>query len=153
MTSLREARIDRVEPGIILDTNVVVSALRSRRGASYRLLELVGTGRFDLELSVPLALEYEAVGKRVLSETTVSATAFDAILDFLCRTARHREVYFSWRPCLPDAGDDMVLELAVAADRGTIVTHNRADFRGAERFGVRVMSPQAFLSEIEGGGE
>lgn len=143
-----------VEPGIILDTNVFVSALRSRRGASYRLLRLVGTGRFEVELSVPLALEYEAVGRRVLPDTTVSEPAFEDILDFVCRSARHRGVYFSWRPCLPDPGDDMVLELAVAAGGATVVTFNRADFRGAERFGVRVVSPKEFLAELgEVGGE
>jgi predicted nucleic acid-binding protein len=137
-----------VQPGVVLDTNVFVSALRSRRGASFHLLELVGTGRFEIELSVPLALEYEAVGRRVLPDTTVSDTAFEAILDFVCRSARHREVFFSWRPCLPDPGDDLVLELAVAAGGATVVTFNVSDFRGAERFGVRVLRPQEFLAEI-----
>ncbi len=137
-----------MQPGVVLDTNVFVSALRSRRGASFRLLELVGTGRFDVELSVPLALEYQAVGRRVLPDTTVSEPAFEDILDFVCRSARHREVFFSWRPCLSDPGDDMVLELAVAAGGAAVVTFNRADFRGAERFGVRVISPQDFLAEI-----
>jgi predicted nucleic acid-binding protein len=137
-----------VNPGVVLDTNVFVSALRSRRGASFRLLGLVGTGRFEIELSVPLALEYEAVGRRVLPDTTLTEAAFEDILDFVCRAARHREVFFSWRPCLPDPGDDLVLELAVAAGGATVVTFNRADFRGAERFGVRVVSPQEFLAEI-----
>ncbi len=137
-----------MNPGVVLDTNVFVSALRSRRGASFRLLGLVGTGRFEIELSVPLALEYEAVGRRVLPDTTLTEAAFEDILDFVCRAARHREVFFSWRPCLPDPGDDLVLELAVAAGGATVVTFNRADFRGAERFGVRVVSPQEFLAEI-----
>lgn len=137
-----------MNPGVVLDTNVFVSALRSRRGASFRLLELVGTGRFEIELSVPLALEYESVGRRVLPDTTLTEAAFEDIFDFVCRAARHREVFFSWRPCLPDPGDDLVLELAVAAGGATVVTFNRADFRGAERFGVRVVSPQEFLAEI-----
>jgi predicted nucleic acid-binding protein len=138
-------------PGVVLDTNVFVSALRSRRGASFRLLGLVGTGRFEVELSVPLALEYAAAGRRALPDTSLSEADFDAILDFMCRTARCREVFYSWRPCLADPGDDMVLELAVAAGGVTIVTFNRADFRGAERFGVRVCSPQEFLAEIAEG--
>lgn len=53
--------------------------------------------------------------------------------------------------CLPDPSDDMVPELAVAAGGATVVTFNRADFRGAERFGVRVISPREFLAEVEGG--
>jgi hypothetical protein len=89
-------------PAVVLDTNVFVSALRSRRGASFRLLGLVGTGRFEVELSVPLALEYEAVGRRVLPDTALTPADFDAVLDFVCRAARHREVFYSWRPCLTD---------------------------------------------------
>lgn len=131
-----------------MDTNVFISALRSRRGASFHLLGLIGTGRFEIELSVPLALEYEAVGRRVLPDTAMSEPAFEAILDFVCRSARHREVFYSWRPCLPDPGDDMVLELAVAAGGAAVVTFNRTDFRGAERFGVRVFRPQGSLAEI-----
>jgi predicted nucleic acid-binding protein len=137
-----------VEPGVVLDTNVFISALRSRRGASFRILELVGTGRFEVELSVPLALEYEAVGRRELPATSLTEADFDAILDFVCRSARPREVFYTWRPCLPDAGDDMILELAVAAGGAAIVTFNLADFRGAERFGVRLLTPQEFLGEI-----
>jgi len=137
-----------VEPGILIDTNVFVSALRSRQGASFRLLGLVGIGRFEIELSVPLALEYEAVGRRTLPATTVTESAFEDILDFVCRAARHREVFYTWRPCLADPGDDMILELAVAAGGATVVTFNRADFHGAERFGVRVLTPQEFLVEI-----
>lgn len=148
MAANPRAKMPSVEPGIVLDTNVFVSALRSRRGASFRLLGLIGTGRFEVELSVPLALEYEAVGRRVLPDTTLTEPAFEAILDFVCGSARHREVFYSWRPCLADPGDDMVLELAVAAGGAAVVTFNRADFRGAERFGVRVLSPQEFLAEI-----
>lgn len=135
-------------PGIVIDTNVFISALRSRRGASFRLLKLVGTGRFEVELSVPLALEYEAVGRRTLPDTPLTEADFDAILDYVCRSARHREVYYSWRPALTDPGDDLILELAVAAGGAAIVTYNRTDFAGAERFGVRVITPQAFLIEI-----
>lgn len=140
--------IIEVVPSLVLNTNVFVSALRSRRGASFRLLELVGTGRFEIELSVPLALEYESVGRRMLPNTTVTEPAFEAILNYVCRSARHREVFFSWRPCLPDPGDDLVLELAVAAGGASIVTFNVSDFRGAERFGVRVLRPLEFLAEI-----
>lgn len=72
-----------MNPGVVLDTNVFVSALRSRRGASFRLLGLVGTERFEIELSVPLALEYEAVGGRVLPDTTLTEAAFEDILNFV----------------------------------------------------------------------
>jgi predicted nucleic acid-binding protein len=135
-------------PNIVVDTNVFVSSLRSKRGASFRLVRLIGTGRFEIELSVPLALEYESVGRRTLPATTLSDADFDDIFNYVCRAARHREIFFTWRPFLPDPKDDMILELAVAAGSATIVTYNDADFRGADQFGVRVIRPQTFLTEI-----
>ncbi len=47
-------------PKVVLDTNVIIAALRSRRGASFRLVSLVDSGKFETNLSVPLVLEYEA---------------------------------------------------------------------------------------------
>jgi putative PIN family toxin of toxin-antitoxin system len=136
------------KPNIVIDTNVVVSALRSRRGASHRLLLLVDSGKFQTNLSVPLFLEYEEVCKRLLGEIALTEADLDAILDYLCRTAKHHRVFYLWRPLLRDSGDDMVLELAVAASCDVIVTHNTGDFRGAERFGIRVRTPREFLQDI-----
>jgi predicted nucleic acid-binding protein len=48
-------------PQIVLDTNVIVAGLRSRQDGAFRLLTLVGSGRFDIHLSVPLALEYREI--------------------------------------------------------------------------------------------
>ena len=133
---------------VVLDTNVFISALRSRRGASFRLLSLVGTGRFDIALSVPLVLEYEAVASRMLDEFALSRADLDDVLDYLCSVARHRPVFFLWRPCLPDPKDDMVLELAVAAGAPVIVTFNKRDFAGIDRFGLRALTPREYLREI-----
>lgn len=136
------------EPGIVIDTNVVVSALRSRRGASYRLLMLVDSGRFELNLSVPLFLEYQQTSKSMLGEIPLTERDVDDVLDYLCRTAKQREVFFLWRPFLKDPTDDMVLELAVAAGSRYIVTFNSRDFVGAEQFGIRVVTPREFLRTI-----
>jgi putative PIN family toxin of toxin-antitoxin system len=135
-------------PQVVLDTNVLVSALRSRRGTSHQLLLLMGTGKFDLGLSVPLFLEYEEVCKRQLDEFELTERDLQDVLDFLCRAAKRTPVYFLWRPFLKDASDDMVLELAVSAGSDYIVTYNLADFEGADQFGVGVRTPGAFLREI-----
>jgi predicted nucleic acid-binding protein len=137
-------------PFFVLDTCVLVAALRSNRGASFRLLEMVGSGRFEIVLSLPLALEYEDVGRRHLPHTTLTLERFEAILGYVFQHALYREIHFSWRPTLPDADDDMILEAAVAAGSATIVTFNLADFRGAERFGVHVCRPQDALAMIGG---
>jgi len=53
-----------------------------------------------------------------------------------------------WRPYLRDPKDEMVLETAVAGGCDAIVTYNRRDFVGAEKFGIQVLSPKAFLQQI-----
>lgn len=132
-------------PQVVIDTSVVTSALRSRLGASYRLLMLVDSGKFTINLSVPLLLEYEQVAKRLVGETPLTEADVDDILDYLCQTAGQRRVFYLWRPFLKDPEDDMVLELAVAASCGFIVTFNTRDFAGAEQFGIRVVTPKEFL--------
>ena len=133
---------------VVIDTCVFIAALRSRRGASFRVLSLVGTGKFDIAISVPLVLEYEGTARRILEETSLDEEDVEAILGYLCLVGRRQEVFYLWRPVLRDPKDDMILELAVAAGGATIVTFNVRDFRGAERFGIRVMTPQVFLREI-----
>ena len=135
-------------PQVILDTNVVVSALRSNLGSSFRLLSLVGQGEFEINLSVPLVLEYEEVCKRLLNDIPLDVDDIEAIIDFLCSVARLHEIYFLWRPLLRDPKDDMVLELAVTSQAEFIVTFNTTDFEGAEQFGVSVVTPTEFLREI-----
>ena len=135
-------------PRVVLDTNVWVSALRSRRGASYRLLSLIGTGQFEFALSTALVLEYEDAAKRQLAELVFTEEEVDRLLDILCAAAVRSNVFFLWRPTLPDPADDFVLELAVSSGAGVIVTYNKRDFAGSERFGVRVMDAKEFLQSI-----
>ena len=137
-----------MRPRVVLDTNVLVAALRSRRGASFRLLTLIDTGRYETAVSVPLVLEYEAVAKRLLRAGGLTASDIDAVIDYVCSVASHHKIYYLWRPFLRDPNDDMVLELAVSSDASVIVTHNKRDFAGVDRFGLRVVSPREFLVEI-----
>ena len=134
---------------VVLDTNVVVAALRSRRGASAAVLLGAGTGEFEFCLSVPLFLEYESALKRPDSGVDLPLLAIDDILDQLAAVGYQREIFFLWRPVLPDPADDHVLELAVAGRCDAVVTYNRRDFRGAERFGIRIVSPPEFLVELQ----
>ena len=130
---------------IVLDTNVVVSAMRSRHGASFRLLSLVGTGAFDICLSVPLFLEYEAKLLEQIDELTIGRRDVGKLLDYLASVGLHQEVFFLWRPTLRDSKDDMILELAVAAVADHIVTHNQRDFVEARSFETKVVSPGKYL--------
>ena len=137
-------------PRVVIDTSVFISALRSRRGASYRLLMLVDGTRFEIALSVPLVVEYEDAAKRMSETTGLGPEEVDDVIDYLCSVAHLQEIHFLWRPVLRDVGDDHVLELAVEAACRIIVTHNIRDFTGAERFGIEAVTPGEFLRRIGG---
>jgi len=138
-----------VIPRIVLDTNVLVSALRSRRGASYRLHSLAGQGLFDIVLSVPLIVEYESATKRQSRQLGLIHQDIDDVLDYLCGVGIHRQIYFLWRPYLRDPKDDLVLEVAVESESDHVITYNRRAFVGLERFGLQALEPGRFL-EIMG---
>ncbi len=97
---------------------------------------------------MPLILEYEEVARRLANEISLGKPVVDDILDYICSVANAREIFYLWRPVLPDPKDDMVLEAAVAGQCEFIVTYNEKDFRGAEHFGIRVVTPQQFLRHI-----
>jgi putative PIN family toxin of toxin-antitoxin system len=133
---------------VVIDTNVFIAALRSRRGASFKLLSLIGKEKFEFALSVPLILEYEDVALSQADELGISVKAVTAIIDRLCFYAEMREIFFLWRPYLRDPKDDMLLEIAVAARCDFIVSYNKRDFAGIERFGLRVLTSKEFLAYI-----
>ena len=136
-------------PRIVLDTNVLVAGLRSRRGASFRLLSEIGKGRFEIALSVPLVLEYEDDALLRHSDVTrLNQADVDALLDYLCSVAHLQQIFYLWRPFLPDPKDDLLLELAVAARCQVVVTFNRRDFARVGQFGVSVVEPGSFLSGL-----
>jgi len=134
---------------IVIDTNVFVTALMSRRGAAFCLLELVGTGAFAASVSVPLILEYEDAAKRWAgTRIPLSEQEIDDVIDYLCSAAEHHQIHFLWRPLLPDLKDDMVLELAAGTRCSFIVTYNLKDFLGIEQFGLEAITPKTFLEKI-----
>jgi putative PIN family toxin of toxin-antitoxin system len=134
---------------VVLDSNVLVAGLRSRTGASFRLLELLRDGAYEIAVSVPLILEYEAVLTRHGRQLGLSSADVRIILDFICSEAVLQSIHYLWRPQLRDPKDEFVLELAIAAGCRAIITHNRRDFMGAERMGVEILAPGEFLRKLE----
>ena len=134
---------------IVLDTNVLYSGLRSRYGASFKLLEQLNSNRFDINLSVPLVLEYEEVLLRKESTLNFTPAEIGYLLDYLCRIANLHEVHFLWRPLLNDPKDDMILDLAVRSHSQYIITYNTRDFTGVNKFGIQAITAQEFLKTIE----
>ena len=133
---------------IVVDTNVWIAALRSKRGASHKLLSLIDSGQYEANISVPLVLEYEDTAKRLVGEIPLTERDIDDILDYICAVANQHKIYYLWRPFLSDPGDDMILELAVTAECDFIVTYNQSDFVGVEQFGLITLTPKEFLHKI-----
>jgi len=133
---------------VVLDTNVLVAAGRSRRGASFALLQEVRpTGAFRPVISVPLVFEYEMALKR---RTDLADSDVEAVVDYLCLVGDKQPIYYLWRPFLTDPCDEMVLEVAVGGEAHAIVTHNVRDYSGAEEhFGIRIVRPGDFLKELD----
>jgi putative PIN family toxin of toxin-antitoxin system len=137
---------------IVLDTSVLVSALRNRRGASYLLLRHIA-----LRVIVPVAtqslfFEYEAVLKRPEQRLVsgLSLRDIDVILEGIADATEAVDVKFRWRPQLPDADDEMVLEAAINGYADAIVTFNIKDFlKASSEFGIPVMLPSALVKELQ----
>src|SRR5580658_732223 len=140
-----------VATSYVLDTDVMVAALRSDRGASRQLLLAALNRQFELLLSVPLMLEYEAVLTRPqhLAASRLSGTEVGRVLDDLAAIARPVRLAFRWRPRLPDADDDMVLETAINGGASAIVTFNQSDFAEAGKdFNCAMILPITALRQV-----
>ena len=134
---------------VVIDTNVIVSGLRSTKGASFRVLRAVRTGAVLPVVSVALFMEYEDVLARPgLLPGHIPPAAISAFLNAFLHVAETQEIYFKWRPWLPDPKDECVLETAAAASCVPIVTCNLKDFRPASKLGVRVMTPWELVTEL-----
>jgi putative PIN family toxin of toxin-antitoxin system len=132
---------------IVLDTSVIVAAWRSRLGASFEIVEGIGSGLFEIAVSVPLVAEYESALLRHLVGSP-RPRHVEALVDYLCAAAIQQKVFFLWRPLLSDPNDDMVVEVAIASQASIIVTHNVRDFAAAKHLGLRILAPGAFLNQV-----
>lgn len=128
----------------LLDTDVIVAAMRSPTGASAELFRRIDGEQATMLLSVALALEYEA--KCMMAEHRLAAglTAAETgiFVDGLIALAEPVRSFYRWRPQLRDPGDELVLEAAVNGRADAIVTFNEKDLRDARQsFGIAVIRP------------
>jgi putative PIN family toxin of toxin-antitoxin system len=137
---------------IILDTSVLVAALRTRMGAGNAVLRLVAQRRLVVLATPPLFLEYEEVLKRPEHQLVHGLTpaAVDELLAELAALIEPVEVHFQWRPQSGDPNDEMILEAAINGQANAIVTFNVADFAGSmERFRISVLRPAELLRRVK----
>jgi len=137
---------------LVLDTSVVVAAVRSDTGASHRLLQGVFQARFDLVISASLFLEYESVLKREehLKCATLTVRDIDRLIEQISDVAYKIELGYYRRPTVIDAGDEHVLNLAWRARAHALVTHNLRHFQpGAATLGVHCCLPADAVRLLE----
>ncbi len=132
---------------VVLDTSVLVAAARSRNGASFELMSMLPSRRFEPALTIALYTEWQAVLTRP-EHLPPGATAEMSLgyLRYLASIAHLQDVHFLWRPFLSDPNDDMVVECAVASGSQFIVTHNIKDFRRVEELKLQAVKPADFLN-------
>ena len=136
---------------VVLDTSVIVAAMRSPAGASAALLLAARHKKLGVLISVGVILEYEAVMKREehLAVAGLTVADVDDLLDAFCIFAKPVMNHFRWRPVLTDPDDDLVLETAVNGGADAIVTFNLHDFRRAKTlFGILVERPSEALRRL-----
>jgi putative PIN family toxin of toxin-antitoxin system len=137
---------------LVLDTDVLIAALRSDRGASRQLLIRALDREIEALVSVPLMVEYEAVLTRPehLDASGLSSEEMHAVLDALAKVMIPVHLRFLWRPRLGDPADEMVLETAVDGEADGLVTFNVRQLAAAARdFGIRVMRPRGAWTEVQ----
>lgn len=137
---------------LVLDTDVLVAAIRSDSGASRQILLAALAGRVEMLVSTSLLVEYEAVMTRPkhLAASSLSAEDVGALLDAIAGSAKQVRMAFQWRPTLRDPDDDMVLETAINGSAEAIVTFNTKDFvDGASQFGIKLLRPGEVVRKLE----
>jgi putative PIN family toxin of toxin-antitoxin system len=132
---------------VVIDTNVLIAALKSKRGASYKLLICLPNNVYKPNISVPLFIEYESVAKRTGLVSGLATEEINAILDYILSQSNIREIFYLWRPYLKDPKDDLVLEVAVESQSEYIITFNKKDYKSIDKFGIKVVTPQEFMVE------
>jgi putative PIN family toxin of toxin-antitoxin system len=132
----------------VMDTNVLVAALRSRRGASFEVVRLLREGRWTLVLSNTVLGEYHEVLHRESGAFGLSQPQTDAYLDVLCALAEQRTLTTEWQPAAADPDDEPLVQLAREARIVYLITYNVRHLAGAQRFGVKVMRPAEFLELV-----
>ena len=135
---------------LVLDTNVVVAAFRSRRGASNVLLRMVDAGRVKQLCSTALFLEYEAVLGRAATRAVTGHSLDDvaAAMNALAAVCEPVDISFRVRPVLRDADDEMVVEAALNGRADAIVTHNARDFAPAGVLGIEIAAPGEIVRRL-----
>ncbi|ACK70729.1 PilT protein domain protein [Gloeothece citriformis PCC 7424] len=133
---------------LVLDTNIILSGLRSKKGASYKLLNLLNDRRLQINISTTLIFEYEQILKREYKDLELSLEDIDDIINAICAIANQHKIFYLWRPLAKDPNDDFLIDLAIEAQADFIISYNKKDLEPVEKFGILILTPKQFLQLI-----
>jgi putative PIN family toxin of toxin-antitoxin system len=132
----------------VMDTNVLIAALRSRQGASFEILRRLRFGEWTAVLSNHLLYEYEEIVKRQAPELRLTFDDVDQLLNAICARGEECLLSHGWQPILSDPDDEPLVQLAIESDALRIVSHNVRHLRPAVRLGVELLRPREFLDKL-----
>lgn len=132
----------------VLDTNVLDSAFRSRRGYSFKVFVALRQGRWRAVLSNHLIHEYEEILKAHAAELGLTLADIDTLLDAICARAEEWQLAPGWLPILADPDDEPLVQLAYESAARRIVTHNIRHLRPARALGIEVLLPRELAAMI-----
>ena len=137
---------------VVIDTNVLAGTLLGGTGYNRRVIRACLSGRLKPLMGQALFLEYEDVlNRRSLFRTSpLSRQERQELFAAFLSVCEWVQIYFSWRPNLPDEADNHIVELTVAGGAAMIVTNNLRDFQGADlRFpDLRMVAPRELVKEL-----
>lgn len=145
---MRPAEIIHEPMRVVIDPAVFVAGMRSRRGASHRVLRMLGDVRFRAQLAVPLLLESENVLRKNAVLLRLVERDIACLMDYLCLVSEHCSLDAAWRPAVPDLSMDLVLQLAVSSGAQYLVTPTPRDFPVHKFKGLDAVTPKQFLTVL-----
>ena len=133
---------------IVVDTNVLVAALRSKSGAANLLVNRLDDERWQMNVSNALILEYEDVLTRDDMQRFISLEEVTKTINAISSISQFHKIFYLWRFLSRDPDDNFILELAIKANADYIITFNKKDLSPALEFGVRLVTPREFLESV-----
>lgn len=139
---------------LVLDTDVIIAAMRSPTGASTALLDAALNKKLIMLASVPLFIEYDAkcTDPKHWTEAGLTKEQANSYVNGIATLVKPVKTHFLWRPVLRDPNDEMVLEVAMNGQADAIVTFNHRDYRGvSERFNLDILLPSEAIRRVRNG--
>ncbi len=134
---------------IVIDTNIIVAALQNKGGVARSILRLCLSGHLQAVMGAALFAEYEDVLSRDLlfKDSKLHKQERENVLNGFLSVCKWCEVFYAWRPNLPDEADNHLIELAIAGRADFIITRNLRDLTKGELIfdHLQIVGPEYFL--------